>query len=230
MVLVSCLVLAAAGVAAQPSDVETHDFARGRWNASAWQIVKSPRFDYCHGFTQRDGWIENETPDLSPEEVFLKHTSTTYSGMLLKKKASLGETVSTTTGWDWRMAPLIVIAPDLGIAKDGRTPELREHWEIVVYDEGINVWHHFWSPEKGSSHIKSASLQLPARELFKANVKHRLDVRVARNRKGRKEMTCTCGGYTLQYVDDALPETFYAGIIGCEGRNFFWDFSVTSAR
>ena len=39
-------------------------------------------------------------------------------------------------------------------------------------------------------------------------------------------MVCTCNGYTLQYVDDTLPDEFYGGIRGCEGRNFFWDFSA----
>ena len=42
----------------------------------------------------------------------------------------------------------------------------------------------------------------------------------------RKEMVCTCNGYTLQYVDDTLPDEFYGGILGCEGRNFFWNFSA----
>lgn len=222
--LVPCLLMPVAlSVRGAPAKV---DFSRGGWDAAEWLIVKSPRFDYCHGFVQKDAWIENETPDVSPEDVFRKHHATCYSGMVLKRKAALGETVSTTTGWDWRMAPLVILASDLGVAKDGKTPELREHWEVVVYDEGINVWHHFWTEEDGPSYVKAASLKLPARESFKPNVKHELSVRISRNRKGRREMVCTCGGYALQYEDDSLPDSFYAGIIGCEGRNFFWDFSV----
>ena len=215
------VMLAASGFAA----VEV-DFARGKWDTNEWTVVKGPRWDYCHGFVQKDGWIENETPDISPEEVFKKCHSTTYSGMVRKEKFHLGEMVSTTTGWDWRMAPLIVIAPELGVSKDGSKLEFREHWEIVVYDQGINVWHHYWTAENGPSHVKAASVLLPEREYFKANEKHRLSVVMRKNRKGRKEMLCECGGYTLQYEDDTLPDEFYAGILGCEGRNFFWDFSV----
>ena len=85
-----------------------------------------------------------------------------------------------------------------------------------------------WTPEKGQHWIKAASLLLPKDCQWKPNVKHTLSVKVAKNEKGRKEMVCTCNGYTLQYVDDALPDEFYGGILGCEGRNFFWDFSATT--
>ena len=213
-------------VAAEAGTAVNVEFARGKWNAADWTIVKSPRFDYFHGFVQKDSWIENETPDLSPEEVFKKCNSTTYSGMVWKDRFALGTTLSMTTGWDWLMAPLIVIAPELGQSKDGRHPEFREHWEIVVYNEGINVWHHFWTAEKGPHWIKAASLLLPKEQQFKANEKHTFSVRLFKDGKGRKQMVCKCGGYTLQYVDDSLPESFYAGILGCEGRNFFWDFSA----
>ena len=203
------------------------DFSRGKWKADDWKIVKGPRWDYCHGFVQRDGWIENETPqDLSPEQVFKTCGSAVYSGMVWKDKFSIGSTFAMTTGWDWRMAPLMVIAPELGVSKDGRHPEFREHWEVVIYDEGLNVWHHYWTPEKGPHWVKAASLSLPKDSRFKPNEKHRLEVRVVRNGKGRKEMFCSCGGFTLQYVDDSLPDSFYVGILGCEGRNLFWDFSA----
>ena len=218
--------VAALAACAASAAVEV-SFARGKWNPADWTIVKGPRWAYCHGFTQRDGWIENEVPEgLAPEAVYKTCHSTTYSGMVWKDKFPLGSTVSTTTGWDWRMAPLIVIAPDLGRSKDGKWPEFREHWEIVVYDQGINVWHHYWTSEKGPHWIKAAAILLPKEAWLRANEKHLLTVKVARNAKGRKEMTCTSGGYTLSYVDDALPDSFYAGILGCEGRNFFWDFSV----
>ena len=218
--------LAAASAFAEFSPVDV-SFARGKWSAEDWKIVKGPRWDYCHGFVQKDGWIENETPDgMTPEEIFKKCGSTVYSGMVWKDRFALGTTVSMTTGWDWRMAPLMVIAPDLGVSKDGKHPEFREHWEVVVYDDGLNVWHHFWTPEKGPHWILAASLTLPKDLRFKPNVRHTLEVRVFKDGKGHKQMTCTCNGYKLQYVDDTLPDSFYAGVLGCEGRNFFYDFKA----
>lgn len=83
-----------------------------------------------------------------------------------------------------------------------------------------------WTIVKGPHWIKAAAILLPTEAWLKANEKHLLSVKVARDAKGRKETTCTSGGYTLSCVDDTLPDSFYAGILGCEGRNFFWDFSV----
>ena len=217
----------AANAMSEPVSVDV-SFARGKWNREDWTVVKGPRWDYCHGFVQKDGWIENETPEgMSPEEVAKKCHSTTYSGMVWKEKFPIGTTVSTTTGWDWQMAPLIVIAPDLGVSKDGKLPEFREHWEIVVYYRGLNVWHHYWTPERGPYWIKAASMLLPQDANWKPNARHALSVRIQKNAKGRKEMVCTCNGYTLQYMDDTLPDSFYGGILGCEGRNFFYDFKVS---
>ena len=39
-------------------------------------------------------------------------------------------------------------------------------------------------------------------------------------------MMVKCGGHEFGYVDNDLPDSFYAGIIGCEGRNRFYDFKI----
>ena len=49
---------------------------------------------------------------------------------------------------------------------------------------------------------------------------------MSKTSKGVKEMVVKCGGHEIGYVDNDLPDTFYAGIIGCEGRNLFYDFKV----
>lgn len=208
------------------ADVQV-DFSRGKWDSSQWIVVKSPRLDYCRGFTQRDSWIENICPDVSPEEVFKKHNNLVYSGMVFRDKFKLGVCVSSKMGFDYRMAPLIVIAPELGKSADGK-PEFREHWEIVLYDRGLNVWHHYMTEEGKPAWYKAASLLLNEKDYYRPNLRHDLKVKVSKNNKGRKQMTVTCGDYVLQYVDDALPDEFFAGILGCEGRNMFYDFSVTS--
>ena len=35
-----------------------------------------------------------------------------------------------------------------------------------------------------------------------------------------------CNGVSFGYADDLLPDSFYAGITGCEGRCRFYDFKV----
>jgi hypothetical protein len=69
---------------------------------------------------------------------------------------------------------------------------------------------------------KAAYLKAP----FKKDTPYNLEVKVSKTRKGVKEMVVKCGGYEMGYIDNDLPETFYAGIIGCEGRNRFYDFKI----
>jgi hypothetical protein len=195
-------------------------FAPGAWSSNDWILVKGPRWNYMHGFVQKEDCIENECPDLPGEEIFKKHCSTVYSAMVHKDRAEIGQTVSSVMGFDWRMAPLIVLAEKLDKAETGE-PTFGEHWEIVLYDEGLNVWHHsikdgkpFW--------YKAAYLMVP----FNKDTRYNLEVKVTKTRKGVKEMMVRCGGHEIGYVDNDLPDSFYVGIIGCEGRNRFYDFKV----
>ena len=213
---------AAAACLAQPCEAVTADvkFVPGGWSSNDWILVKSPRFDYMHGFVQRADGIENECPPISGEEIFKKHCAKVYSAMVLKEKAALGQTVSSVMSFDWTMAPLIVLSERLEKSATGE-PTFGEHWEVVLYNEGLNVWHHsvrdgkpFW--------YKAAYLKVP----FERNTRYNLEVRVSKTRKGVKEMRVRCGGYEIGYVDNDLPDSFYAGIIGCEGRNTFYDFKM----
>ena len=168
-------------------------FTPGAWSSNDWILVKGPRWDYMHGFVQRETCIENECPPLSGEEIFRRHTSKVYSAMVLKDRAEAGQTVSAEMSFDWRMAPLIVIAERLETASTGKP-----FWYLAAY------------------------LKVP----FRRDVRYSLEVKVSRTRKGVKEMTVKCGGYEIGYVDNDLPDAFYAGIIGCEGRNRFYGFRI----
>ena len=100
---------------------------------------------------------------------------------------------------------------------------------MCLYDRGVNVWRHFFEGGVQKWH-KAASLLLPEREFFKPGVKYDLKVAVVYNKHGRKEMRVDVGGYQFTYVDDLLPDDFLAGIIACEGRNFFYDFRAEPAK
>ena len=214
LLMAACLLPAFAATTADVS------FRPGAWGSNDWILVKSPRFGYMHGFVQREDCIENECPPISGEEIFKKHCSDVYSAMLLKDRVEIGQTVSSTMSFDWRMAPLIVLAEKLERTEGGE-PTFGEHWEIVLYDEGLNVWHHsikdgkpFW--------YKAAYLKVP----FSKDTRYNLEVKVSKTRKGVREMVVKCGGHEFGYVDNDLPDSFYAGIIGCEGRNRFYDFKI----
>ena len=215
LLAVSIPVAVVGGVA----DVEV-SFTPGSWSMDDWLLVKSPRWEYKHGFVQKSDCIENECPNVSGEEVFKKYNSKVYSAMVHRQRAVLGQTISSKMGFDHRMAPLIVISEKLDKSPSGDYM-FGEHWEIVLYDEGINVWHHMIKDGKPCWY-RAAYLKAP----YKKNVPYNLEVKVVKTRKGVKEMIVKCGDQELGYVDNDLPDSFYAGIIGCEGRNRFYDFKI----
>ena len=45
-------------------------------------------------------------------------------------------------------------------------------------------------------------------------------------KKADKTLTVSVAGHTFGYFEDALPDSFYVGITGCEGLNRFYDFTV----
>lgn len=219
----SILFLAACAELFSASALEV-DFHPGAWATNDWILVKSPRWNYCHDFVQKEDGIENACPDLPGSILFAEHASDVYSAMVHRERFSLGASISSTMRFDNRMAPLIVLAGKLDATADGR-PQFGEHWEMVLYDEGLNVWYHYLKDGKPVWY-RAAFLNTT----FAPNTPYRLEVKVVRTRKGQKEMTISCGCHTLGFVHDALPETFYAGIIGCEGRNRFYNFSVHEGK
>lgn len=194
-------------------------FARNAWSSNDWIAVKSPRWSYLNDFVQLDDHILNRTPDLPDDMIFKEHEQDVFSSILLKKNFTIGAEISSTMSFDHRMAPLIVLAKPLGSDAAGR-PEFREHFEVVLYDEGLNVWHHRHANGKPSWHL-AAFLRAP----FKPKTKYELKISLQK-RHGTKQLTVSCDGHVFGYEDDDLPETFQTGITGCEGRNRFYSFRV----
>ena len=215
--MTACLLALSSGAALE-ADIS---FAPGGWNSNDWILVKSPRFDYKHGFVQKEDGIENECPDLPGEEICTrKWNRTVYSAMVLKDRAAIGQTVSSSMSFDWKFAPLIVLAERLDTDAAGNAV-FGEHWEIVLHNEGLNVWHH--SVKEGKPFwYKAAYLNAE----FEKNVRYNVEVKVTKTRKGVKEMVVKCGEREFGYVDNDLPDAFHVGIVGCEGRNRFYGFKV----
>jgi hypothetical protein len=194
-------------------------FAKGAWEPSEWMNVKSSRWDYVHGFEQQADHVVNECGPWSDEELYSKHVTEVYSSMVLKEKFKGKCRVSSTMSFDHLMAPLIVVAPEMGKSAKGEV-EFRRHHEIVLYNEGINIWRYDWVDGK-AVWVLAAFL----RARFDAKRKYELAVTVE-SYKNTRRMTVECGGHVLGYSDDALTLDNYVGITGCEGRNRFYDFTV----
>ncbi|HRU06212.1 MAG TPA: hypothetical protein P5137_10630 [Candidatus Brocadiia bacterium] len=210
---------ALAGKAA-PKTVFECSFARGKWDAGQWTLAKSPRWDYFGQWEQKDDCIQNATPaGAAPKDLLGKRAAETYTSMVLKEKLKGNVTLSSTMEFTDRMAPLIVLAPELGADAQGR-PEYRQHYEIVIYDQGVNVWRHDYADGKPFwRKMAWGKFEL------KPNQKYRLVVKLAQTARG-KTLTAMVDGHEVGYLDDGLPDEFYAGVTGCEGVNRFYDFRV----
>ena len=199
------------------------DFGRGKWDPSKWLKFKSLRFDYAHDFVQLDDCIVNPSdPSWSDEELYAQHVTEVYASIVHPQKLS-GSTidVSATMSFDHLMAPLIVLTPELDVDDKGRHA-FKKHYEVVLYNEGLNVWHYTYANGMLSWHLAAF-----ARAPFEAKRKYELKVNMAKV-AGRNEMRMTveCGDVKFGFEDPDLPESFYAGVTGCEGRNRFYDFKA----
>lgn len=198
------------------------DFARGKWDRSEWMLFKSPRFGFVKDFVQEaDHLVNPSDPAWSDEDLYANHVTEVYASMVHGRKLSGMAEVSSTMSFDHLMAPLIVITRDLPKNEAGQY-EFREHYEVVLYNEGVNVWHHTYEDGKAKWHLAAF-----ARAPFKPKTKYGLKVSMF-TPEGRDQvrMTVECGGVKFGFEDVDLPSEFYAGITGCEGRNRFYDFKA----
>ena len=215
------LACAAIGVFGQPATtslpaIVACRFAPGTWNTNEWILVKSPRWEHCGGWEQKEDHIQNRVPPgATPQELLGKLAPETYTSMVYDRMLSNNVTIRATMMFTDRMAPLIVLAPGLAKNKHG-IPEYREHYEIIIYDEGVNVWHHFYADGKPS--WKRAAW---GKFALKPEIRYQLEVK-----KTGKKMEVSVAGHTLGFLDESLPEMFYVGVTGCEGINRFYDFQI----
>ncbi|MDD3953036.1 MAG: hypothetical protein PHY82_03870 [Lentisphaeria bacterium] len=198
-------------------------FSPGGWNKEDWVMVKSPRWDYLGIWEQEADHIRNKVPaDATENEMLGKRAGETYTSMLWKEKISAHKKVviCAEMSFDYQMAPLLVIASEYG--KDsGACPEYRQHWEIVLYDKGINVWHHQYADGKPSWY-KAAALHTA----FAPNQKVMMTVTI--NFAGKvPQLEIRADGKTFSYAELQLPKSFFVGLTACEGVNRFYSFSVT---
>lgn len=196
-------------------------FAKGGWNPEEWPVVRDARWSYVGAFDQRDDHVVNRCPDLPDAELFAKHSQDVYAARLYRTRFPWGKTFSATLSFDHRMAPGLLISDDLGTAADG-LGELREQWEVIAYDEGLNVWHHFRRADGKPAYELAAA----CRGKLLPKTKYELKVKTRRSWGGVKEMEVTCGDCSLTFLAPGFPDAFYVGIMGCEGRNRFYDFKA----
>ena len=199
------------------SQTQYFKFAKDSWNPEDWQIVRSPRWLEVSHWEQFEDHIANYMPDdLRPEDMQMgrDRTGESYISMLLKQEVQGNAKISTVCAFDGRMAPLLVFSRELG-------PVHHEHLEVVLYDRGVNLWHHFYRDGKPSWKLV-AFIDLG----LEIGRKYTLSAEMLFTHKGRF-LVMGCDGQTFGCrIADDWPETYYVGFTACEGRNRFYDFTL----
>ncbi|MBN2452376.1 MAG: hypothetical protein JXR77_18460 [Lentisphaeria bacterium] len=208
---------------ATAADSASCRFAAGAWQARDWIMVKSPRWAHMGDWVQEKDHIANRTPaDASADSMLGDRAPECYTSMVLARRFSGNLSLKATLAFEHRMAPLLVLAADLGHDEQGR-PEYREHTEFVLYDRGVNVWRHEWTDGKPAWR-KLAYWNLAV----EPGKRHTFEVRIDRSARGDLVSISVDGQEVGGYRDGNLPAECHAGITGCEGVNRFYDFQVIS--
>ncbi|MBN2309779.1 MAG: hypothetical protein JXR94_12455 [Candidatus Hydrogenedentes bacterium] len=203
---------------ADPPAVYACTFAEGGWDRADWILASRPDWDHEGNWIQRPEYIENEVPaDATEDEMVSKRAKETYTSMLYKERLEGDVTIRSKMAFAHRMAPSIVLTSELGPADDkGRRTHLG-HFEIVLFDEGINVWRH---------EFKDGRARWEKRAYARFRLEKDTEYELSVTKKG-KLLIVAVGEHPFAYHDELLPDTFWAGITGAEGVNRFYDFALT---
>ena len=218
--LILMAALCALSCAVSADDFFECKFIPGGWNKADFIQVKSSRWPNINAFKQEANHIVNVCPaDATPQEMLSKRAPETYAAMIYKRPISGNSEIKAKMSFDYRMAPSIVIAEKTG-ADANNYPEFRTHYEIVLFDNGINVWRHWF--ENGKQVWRKVGYLSTK---FQPNVKYEMEVDIKFTPRG-PVMEVEVNDHKFGFIDDMLPREYYAGIVACEGVNRFYDFEI----
>ncbi len=200
-------------------------FTRDGWNPAAWTLCKNPTVEHLGKWVQRDDCIENETPADPAKKSALDQTLTT---MIYNTKFAGNWAATANFEIGAGSAPGIVLVQDWAPDAQGR-PQYGEFYEVIIYEKGLNLWHHFATPEGKRTWEKTCYGSFA----LQPDTRYTLQVR----RKGKHvEMTVTLAvghvpeerpqQHVVGVLINSLPDDLFLGVLGCEGVSRVYDFAV----
>lgn len=184
------------------------NFGKDQWDMSEFRYVYSPRFTPIPRIKQESDCIVNGTDPVTGEFD--------YVSMLTEKEYTTGVTVETTCSFEAYGAPLIVFSDDLRKKENGEW-YYGVHYEVVLWEEGINVWRldlnddaMYWD--------KVLGVQFPV------SVKEPHPLKVKLQEKG---IDIETEGRKMYVKIEDMPSKMRVGITACEGINRFYSLEIT---
>ena len=167
---------------------------------------------YRREFTQEADGLVNARIELEDKKAAYQDYE--YISAVEKERAALPVTLEVECSFDRFGAPLIVFSEEMTETETGWR-EYGEHYEVVLFESGINIWHITPKPEGGQQVEGLCKARLP----FEAGKWEKLTVRLTRD-----GIEAQAGELTAK-AEVKLPKKMYAGFTACEGINHFRYFS-----
>ena len=182
-------------------------FSEKAWNPEEFRYVYSPLFTPIPRMKQESLCIVNDGDATSNKYD--------YVSMVTEKKYAVGTRVEMKCSFEKFGAPLIVFSDDMYRGGNGEWYYGR-HYEIVLYEDGINVWGLNMNPGiKKYENLMSLRFPVSAGEI------HVLSVKI---QKSALEIVKDDLKVILRVPD--LPSEFHVGLTACEGINRFYEYTI----
>ena len=186
-----------------------YDFGNSEWKKD-FRYAYSIIYNSFHEFKEEGGCVVNEKTDHF-HYVSIVHNDTFGKGAKVSAKCS----------FDHYGAPLFTFANS--IYKDEENGVLRygDHYEVVAYEEGCNVWFVTKAPEGSGRRFDSECclrLRFPIEEKSMIRMSTELLDGVLR---------VEVNGASFDLPAPRLAKEVYIGITACEGINRFYEAEIT---
>jgi hypothetical protein len=188
-----------------------YNLKKGQWDNNELVPAYSPAcFDRAN-FRQEDNCLVNrEGKSLFGYE---------YISLTEKVKRKMGVVATLQCSFEKFGAPLIVFSNDLPVNEKGERI-YGEHYEIVAYEKGINIWKVIPWPERVERPTKSILL---AKKEFAIEGNSMIEIKMEILEDKIKSWV---NGEYLETEVEGLPTEFWVGFTACEGINRFYTFEV----
>lgn len=170
---------------------------------------------YRREFTREAEGLVNARIELEDKKAAYQDYE--YISAVAGERMKLPVRVTVECSFDAFGAPLIVFSETM-TEKENGWKEYGEHYEAVLYEGGINMWHIMPRPEGG----QKVEAVVKAKNTYPAGKKLTMVVDITRD-----GVVAECEGFIAK-GECSLPEEMYVGFTACEGINHFTRFEAES--
>ena len=191
-------------------------FARGKWDPDMFLRARNPYTDVYGDWIQEADCIANRIPDgCTANDGLGPRGDEFYVSLMTKAKINPSVKISGRMSFYPQMAPVLSFCNHFKLREDGNFA-FDKQVEVVIYNEGINVWRHF-GPDVDPNYVRICYASF---EMFPDTI-YNLEVEIK-----DAEMKISVADRVIGCYVPELTEPFHTGILGCEGLNRFYDLSI----